>query len=98
MDAPSVGLETSEAGEHQDSEEECQHGDTQRGVCDQSQCLQIALQLLLIDREKENERGGYWVYIILVRADEKKVKDGKAIESKEVERLTKRFLKNHKVT
>lgn len=71
MDAPSVGLETSEAGEHQDSEEECQHGDAQRGVCDQSQRLQIPLQLLLIDREEENERGCYWIYIISVRVDKK---------------------------
>lgn len=53
MDAPGVGLEASEAGEHQNSEEESEHGETQRGVGDQRQCLQIPLQLLLMERHRE---------------------------------------------
>lgn len=51
MDASGVGLEAPEAGEHQDGEEEGQHGDAQGGVCDQGQRLQIPLQLLLKERE-----------------------------------------------
>ena len=78
MDAPGVGLEASEAGEHQDGEEEGQHGDAQRGVCDQRQRLQISLQLLLTEvREgtrggEKAERGRYWSYSILVGVDGKK--------------------------
>lgn len=49
MDAPGVGLESSEAGEHQDSEEESQHRKAQCGVCDEGQRLQISFQLLLIE-------------------------------------------------
>ncbi len=56
MDAPGVGLEAPEAGEHQDSEEEGQHGDAQRGVCDQGQRLQVSLQLLLIERCEKGKR------------------------------------------
>lgn len=56
MDAPGVGLQSSETGEHQDCEEEGQHGDTQRGVCDQGQRLQISFQLLLIERREEGWR------------------------------------------
>lgn len=47
VDAPGVGLEASQAGEHEDGEEESQHGDAQGGVGDQGQRLQIPLQLLL---------------------------------------------------
>lgn len=70
MDAPRVGLKASEAGEHQDSEEEGQHGEAQRGVCDQGQRLQIPLQLLLIERCKKGERlrddkQRYWIYGII---------------------------------
>lgn len=54
VDAPGVGLEASEAGQHQDREEEGQHGGAQRGVCDQGQSLQIPLQLLL-KHTRENE-------------------------------------------
>lgn len=50
MDAPGVGLEAPQAGEHQDGEEESQHGEAQRGVRDQGQGLQIPLQLLLTER------------------------------------------------
>lgn len=56
MDAPGVRLEAPETGEHQDSEEQRQHGDAQRRVCDQGQRLQVALQLLLTERCK----GGGW--------------------------------------
>lgn len=77
MDAPGVGLQAPEAGEHQDSEEESQHGEAQSGVCDQGQRLQIPLQLLLIEVEK-GEKGGevierkyYWIHNILVEVDEK---------------------------
>lgn len=52
MDAPGVRLEAPETGEHQDSEEQRQHGDAQRRVCDQGQRLQVALQLLLTERCK----------------------------------------------
>lgn len=50
MDAPGVGLEAPQAGEHQDGEKESQHGEAQRGVRDQGQGLQIPLQLLLSER------------------------------------------------
>lgn len=52
MDAPGVGLEASQAGQHQDGEDECQHGQAQGGVGDQGQGLQVPLQLLLTEREK----------------------------------------------
>lgn len=63
MDAPGVGLEASEARQHQDSEEESQHGHAQRGVCDQSQRLQIPLQLLLRARDRVKEGERYWVKV-----------------------------------
>lgn len=50
VDAPGVGLEASQAGQHQDSEDERQHGQAQSGVGDQGQGLQISLQLLLTQR------------------------------------------------
>lgn len=78
MDAPGVGLEASEAGEHQNSEEESQHGEAQSGICDQGQRLQIPLQLLLIEMCKKKNRVG-WIYNILVRVDEK---DGQRNERK----------------
>lgn len=69
MDAPGVGLEASEAGEHKNSEEECQHGEAKSGICDQGQRLQISLQLLLRDVRVKNRVK--WIYNILVRVDEK---------------------------
>lgn len=53
MDAPGVGLETPQAGEHHDGEEEGQHGEAQCGVGDQGQRLQVPLQLLLTERTRE---------------------------------------------
>lgn len=58
VDAPRVGLEASEAGEDEDGEEKRQHGEAQRGVGDQGQCLQIALQLLLAG---EGSRWGHTI-------------------------------------
>lgn len=55
MDAPDVGLKASEAGEHQDSEEEGQHGEAQGGICDHGQRLQIPLQLLLKSKGEGRE-------------------------------------------
>lgn len=57
MDAPGVGLEATEAGKHQDSEEESQHGQAQSGVCDQGKCFQIPLQLLLMRKGGKGWRG-----------------------------------------
>lgn len=59
MDAPGVGLETSQAGEHHDGEEESQHGEAQRGVGDQGQRLQVPLQLLLMERSREQYVGTF---------------------------------------
>lgn len=97
MDAPGVGLEASEAGEHQDGEEEGQHRDAQRGVCDQGQRLQIPLQLLLTEG-REGTRGGekaeggcYWIYSILAGEDEKRRKGEEAVvEEEKCERKKKR--------
>ena len=62
MNASHVGLEASEAGEHQDGEEEGHHGEAQTGVSDQGQGLQIPLQLLLRGRGEEGERGSLDLY------------------------------------
>lgn len=60
VDAPGVGLEASQAGQHQDSEDESQHGQAQSAVGDQAQGLQIPVQLLLT--EKNSVRPGFWIY------------------------------------
>lgn len=61
VDAPGVGLEASQAGQHQDSEDECQHGQAQSGVGDQGQGLQVSLQLLLTEKRSW---GQLWVFEI----------------------------------
>lgn len=67
MDAPSVGLEASEAGEHQDGEEKSQHGQAQRGVGDQGQRLKVTLQLLLMAKYSEG-KGGEKTETVLVHS------------------------------
>lgn len=62
VDAPGVGLETPQAGQHHDGEEEAQHGEAQRGVCDQGQRLQVPLQLLLTEKSRE-QRVGFCAFI-----------------------------------
>lgn len=52
VDAPGVGLQAPQAGEHHDGEEEGQHGEAKCGVGDQGQRLQVALQLLLTERSR----------------------------------------------
>lgn len=71
MDAPGVGLEATEAGKHQDSEEESQHGQAQSGVCDQGKCFQIPLQLLLMRQGGRERDQYYWIYKIQVGVNEK---------------------------
>lgn len=63
VDAPGVGLEASQAGQHQDSEDQCQHRQTQSGVGDQSQGLQISLQLLLTEKRSWAQ---FWILEILL--------------------------------
>lgn len=68
MDAPDVGLEASEAGQHQDGEEQSQHGQHQRGISDQGERLQIALQLLLV-RANQKEINGMTVRYHLIETN-----------------------------
>lgn len=57
MDAPGVGLEAPQAGQHHDGEQEGQHGEAERGVGDQGQGLQVALKLLLTERGRGQRVG-----------------------------------------
>lgn len=68
MDAPGVGLEASQAGQHQDSEDESQHRQAQSGVGDQGQGLQISLQLLLTEKWSW---GQFWILEISLSSSDR---------------------------